>query len=135
MVMREDSHERPVRGRVRQRIDIPDPHRGLRADIVALRPTAEFRDRLRFQLQTRRAGGAAQQTAVGALVDAQTAFGLDGSDAVAHFLRAERAVLIVEPVRRAVRGHDVELHKMDVLADDVRWGAHLEIVKFHIRRH
>ena len=49
-------------------------------------------------------------------------------DPLPHLVGAHGAVLIVEAVGGAVGGGDIELHQVDVLADDVGRRLHLEIV-------
>ena len=53
---------------------------------------------------------------------------VDGMNALAHFLRRERTVLVVPAVAGAVGRGDVELHQVDVLADGVGRRVDLEVV-------
>ncbi len=65
----------------------------------------------------------------------ESAGAIDALDALAHLLGTERAVLVVEAVRCAVGGEDVELHEMNVLPEDVGRRADLEVVELEVRRH
>ena len=57
---------------------------------------------------------------LGGLVEfVDPSLGVDGRDALADLLRAERAIFVIEAVTGAVGRGDIELHEMDVLAQNI----------------
>ena len=73
---------------------------------------------------------------LGGLVEfVDPSLGVDGRDALADLLRAERAIFVIEAVTGAVGRGDIELHEMDVLAQNIGRCAHLEIVHLVVIRH
>src|SRR6266700_6086165 len=60
----------------------------------------------------------------------QRALGVvDSVDAVTHLIRTERSIFIVEAIGCTIGGKNVKLHQVNVLANDVRGRANLEIIQ------